>query len=257
MGGKRMTTGICRLCGEHKKLSFEHIPPRSAFNDHQRVFQTIEDRLLKNRSHSKFRRGLGKVTLCESCNSNTGSWYGEAFVNWTKQGFEWFNKIGEGALINLPYNIKPLNVLKQTLVMALAMAPEGSLNYHEDLRRFVLCKKLKYCPPHYRVHVYFCKGGQPRFSSGMAIMKVGVGGGASYIEGEIALPPFGYSITTPFGSHRSLADVENLCEITWFAKYNYDEKRNIYLQIPIRETHEPFPLDYRSTEDMEKHRRKR
>jgi len=24
--------GICHICGEHKKLSFEHVPPRAAFN---------------------------------------------------------------------------------------------------------------------------------------------------------------------------------------------------------------------------------
>lgn len=247
--------GFCRLCGVYKKLSFEHVPPQSAFNDQQRLLKTMQD-ALQERPYSRFRRGLGKNTLCERCNNLTGGWYGEAFVSWTKQGFDWFDRVKGERMISLPYYIKPLNVLKQCLVMALAMSSEGSLSYHRDLRRFVLNPRQRDLPPDYRIHVYFTMDGQPRFASGMAITKVGEGGGASYIEAEVSLPPFGYAITSSVGNYKSLADATGLYEITWFSRYEYNEWTTVHLRIPARETHEPFPLDYRNKTEVEEHRRK-
>lgn len=31
--------GICRICGEHKRLTFEHVPPQSAFNSNPVFFK--------------------------------------------------------------------------------------------------------------------------------------------------------------------------------------------------------------------------
>lgn len=248
----RETVGHCRLCGNYKKLSFEHVPPKSAFNDHQVLFQTMQD-MLRGHSFKKFPRGIGSFSLCEDCNTKTGAWYAEAFVSWTRQGFEWLDKVG-GSLLSLPFYIRPLNVLKQALVMALAMAPEASIDYHYDLRRFVLNKDQKHLPPRYRVHVYFNLKGQPRFASGMAIMRVDTGT-ANYVEAEVALPPFGYCITSPVRGVKSLAESQRLYDITWFSAYSYNNWTPIHLRVPVRETHEPFPLDYRSEEEVEEHYR--
>jgi hypothetical protein len=212
--------------------------------------------LLDNRKYSKFRRGLGRYTLCERCNNLTGAWYGASFVAWTKQGFEWFDKIGAESAINLPYYIQPLNVLKQVVSMALAMSPKASLKYNREVRGFVLNKTERYLPPRYRVHVYFNMHGQPRFASGMAITRVGDEGGSNYVEAEVALPPFGYCVTTPVGTNRSLADSAGLYEITWFSSYSFGEWTRIHLRIPTRETHEALPLDYRSRPEVDEHRQK-
>jgi len=56
----------------------------------------------------------------------------------------------------------------------------------------------------------------------MAITKVGDDGGSNYVEAEIALPPFGYCVTTPGGNYRSLADSTGLYEMTWFSNYSYN-----------------------------------
>ena len=32
MSRKQKTYGICRLCGENKELTFEHVPPETVFN---------------------------------------------------------------------------------------------------------------------------------------------------------------------------------------------------------------------------------
>lgn len=246
-----MIEGICRLCGYYKKLSFEHIPPESAFNDQPIVFQTMQN-LLQGHSHRKFRRGIGEQSLCVSCNSNTGGWYGSSFADWSRQGLEWFDRLGDKSLFSLPYYIKPLNVIKQIMVMALAMSSEQTLTYHQELRRFVLNKHERYLPPKYRIFAYFNVDGQPRFASGMAIMRVDTNSG-DYVEAEVSLPPFGYCITTPMKGKKSLAETQGLYEISWFSKFAYDEWLPVYLRLPSKATHEPLPLDYRSESEITEH----
>ncbi len=97
--------GICRLCGYHKKLTYEHIPPKSAFNDQHLVFQTMQN-MLEGHKNKHFRKGMGEYSLCEKCNNTTGGWYGEAFVDWTRQGLDWFDKLGDRSFLSLPYYIK-------------------------------------------------------------------------------------------------------------------------------------------------------
>lgn len=249
MGKNRI--GFCRLCGGYGKLTFEHIPPKKAFNDHQQLLRTMEDHLSERPSaYSKFRRGLGKYSLCEPCNNRTGAWYGSAFVEWTRQGFEWFDKVEGEKILSLPYYIKPLNVLKQVMVMAMAMSAEVSLDAHRDIRQFLLSPRQRYMPSNYRAFVYFNMRGQLRFTSSMAILNT-EGMGSDYVMAEVALPPFGYCVTRPVGDRRSLAESKGLYEITRFANYGLGEWVKVHLRIPTRETNFPSPLDYRNLEGAE------
>jgi hypothetical protein len=251
---KNKHEGYCRLCGTFTKLTYEHNPPKSAFNDSQQIFQTMQD-LMSNRRNSKFRQGIGKYSLCEKCNNLTGAWYGTSFVSWTRQGFEWISKLEAGTKISLPFHIQPLNVVKQVLVMALAMTSEHTLDYHYELRRFLLNKDTKYLPPKYLVHVYFNRNGEPRFASDMVISKVD-NNSMSYVEAEVALPPFGYCVTKSIKNTLSIAQNEGLSDITWFSQFDYNIWTTVYLEIPLRETNEPFPLDYRTKEEVDEHHRK-
>ena len=210
--------------------------------------------LLEGHPYRKFPRGIGENSLCVKCNSDTGGWYGEAFADWTRQGLEWFEKLGDKGLFSLPYYIKPLNVIKQIMVMALAMSSENTLDYHRELRQFVLDRKQKYLPSKYRVHVYFTVDGQPRFASDKVIRRVDTGSG-SYVEAEVSLPPFGYCVSTPIKGAKSLAESQGLYEITWFSRFDYDESTPVHLRMPAKETHEPLPLDYRAESEIDAHYR--
>src|SRR5690349_12506408 len=101
--------GYCRLCGDRKVLTQEHIPPKAAFNHERRVFETMQDALrLSGQKHSIFQGGIQKTTLCESCNNKTGNWYAKAFVEWSKQGFIFLDKIESNLPLELPFDIMPL-----------------------------------------------------------------------------------------------------------------------------------------------------
>jgi hypothetical protein len=74
--------GQCRVCRRNvASLTFEHVPPRRAFNNEAaRVYgwedwlQRDEDGMLTGGRIAQ--RGSGDHTLCAECNSNTGAWYG-------------------------------------------------------------------------------------------------------------------------------------------------------------------------------------
>lgn len=240
--------GYCRLCGEYGDLTFEHIPPKRAFNNQERVFHTLEDRL-QGRGRSKFRRGLGKHSLCERCNNRTGDWYGPAYAEWARQGFEWLDYLGEGASIQIPFQIMPLNVLKQIATMLLAMTHEGSIPYHEELRRFALNKQQKYLSPIYNIYAYLTSSG-PRFEGGSGIFNFNTGA-FDYVDAEIALPPFGYCLTsTRRRRGPSLASQQGLCHIDFFAQFDYNIWTTVFLRPPLVHVRSPFPLDYRSEEEI-------
>jgi len=93
MSLKKNKFGHCCICGNYSKLSFEHVPPRSAFNDHPVFVADIKELIgkwdgeIKNIKGKIHQLGSGDYTLCEKCNSDTGAWYGNAFADWAYQAF--------------------------------------------------------------------------------------------------------------------------------------------------------------------------
>lgn len=87
MNKKQM--GYCHICGSYGELSFEHIPPKSALNrGHAKVY--TGDDAIKHYTGEKSRylnlqRGMGKYSLCESCNNNTGAWYAAVYNDVAKK----------------------------------------------------------------------------------------------------------------------------------------------------------------------------
>lgn len=47
-------------------------------------------------------------------------------------------------------------------------------------------------------------------------------------------------------------EVNELCDISYFSKFGYDEKRIITLDIPFKETNTPYPIDFRNESDLQK-----
>ena len=90
---KKTVEGTCKLCGQQKKLTFEHVPPESAFNSISVKEFPPEATVgmmtgaggrkpwdfsgLKGKVNQ---RGGGGYYLCSDCNSNTGSWYISEYV---------------------------------------------------------------------------------------------------------------------------------------------------------------------------------
>lgn len=80
--------GKCALCGQECELTFEHIPPRAAFNSTAAKMYSAYDLLTRHGKmpwdfsglkYNNLQRGSGLFSLCEKCNNITGTWYGDAY----------------------------------------------------------------------------------------------------------------------------------------------------------------------------------
>jgi hypothetical protein len=118
--------GMCNLCGETKELTYEHVPPKGAFNKYKFIIVSPDEYWdgLQN-GHEIDRQptqgGHGVYSLCEQCNNDTGSWYGRAFIDWCKMGLDFYDKSdGKGSDCYFT-NIRPLRIIKQITTMFLAL----------------------------------------------------------------------------------------------------------------------------------------
>ena len=81
--------GICQICGTYCKLSFEHIPPENALNNNRTKVYVGEEAVKRYKGEKAYyknqQQGMGKYSLCESCNNNTGTWYATVYNDIAKE----------------------------------------------------------------------------------------------------------------------------------------------------------------------------
>lgn len=221
--------GSCALCGKYEKLSFEHIPPRSALNNKPiniHRFDNIYDSGSKFfGKHTTSHKGFGFYTLCEKCNNSTGAWYSPYFAEFVIQGMKIIQNQAKGSrFICGNYKIRPLNVLKQILTMFMSADHSGELLSQKELADFILNKEAIILPSRYKVYLYFTLSRLKRLL------------GYSYIQdpgeeikkwSEINFQPFGYLLTDDSPpAHNEMLD------ISFFGKYGYCDEGAIELNVP-------------------------
>jgi len=208
----------CWICQTVGPLTFEHVPPRRAFND-RRIFEADVQELLNGKwspgqapGKGKWeQKGAGRYSLCEHCNNTTGSWYGSAYVEFAQRGAELMSaSLGELSLA-YPFEIYPLRVIKQLAVMFFTACGPGLSKAHPDLVRFVLNRDMRNFPGDLGLFAYFH---HPTKST--SIRQSGVTGrlsldGGSDTFAEIAFPPFGFVLSFTSGS----PDPRLSSSITW------------------------------------------
>ena len=144
--------GNCHICGAFGQLSFEHVPPEAAFNNRkvviptaERVFELDDLDLLNTLKGRQSQRGYGAYTLCPSCNSRTGHWYGTQYAFWAYQGARILSGT-QDLSTSYPYHLLPLRVLKQIICMFLSVNSPRFRIAQPELERFVLNKEAKTYP---------------------------------------------------------------------------------------------------------------
>lgn len=248
MSRSKNILGVCHICGNDGPLSFEHVPPKAAFNDQPVLLAHFEGLLsagLTGDVTGKIQqKGAGAYTLCARCNNNTGTWYGHHFVSWCHQAMMLLSRSGGNPSLIYMHYVFPLSIVKQAVTMFFSVNGEKFRTKHPDLVRFVLNREEKYLPPQYRVYVYFNVVGQYRH--------IGVSGTGNFtssefrLTSEVTFPPFGYLLTID-----STTPDARLFDITGFRHYNYGEFAVLNLRLPVLETHLPLPGDYRTLAEIE------
>ena len=265
---RKPVLGTCHICRKHTKLSFEHIPPRAAFNNcpavSKQLFELINkhpDNYLKEKG-KKSQRGFGAYTLCEACNNNTGGWYGTAFAEWAHQGMDILEYAYRVPLLYYNFRIFPLQVLKQIICMFFSINDDEFACNHPDLVKFVLNKNERHLKSDIRIFAYYNIGPHGRYIGGASIEKIRPDEidrdtmenlirriqsdhAKSRVLSEIACIPLGYVMT--FGSEKP---DNRLVDISAFAQYRYDEYVSIPLRLPVLPVTTYFPGDYRNREQV-------
>lgn len=242
--------GECHICGVVGRLSYEHVPPRSAFND-KPVFVARGEQLFKvpdieDLPRIKQQQGAGGYTLCPKCNNDTGGWYGRSYADWADQAFQILLRADGQPSLFYSFNIYPLRVIKQIVTMFFSVNSPNFRTIHPYLEHFVRNKRLKGLPPELSLYVGYSFNGHSRSAGVSGLLDGTAGGGGSYVFSEIAFPPFVFVLCLA-----SPPPEKTLIDISWFALFDYDHCRYIDLRLPVLDIQSPFPGDYRNKNQIE------
>lgn len=235
--GKNNMVGECKICNKKGKLSFEHIPPKAAFND-KAIFAQEYDHLFNENSYvygkrMKNKKGSGKYSLCESCNNLTGDWYARDFAEFCKQGMNQLtSKRKPNSTVNFNFTIKPLNILKQVVVMFMANEGTNCFQQNEQLQNFVLNKESKILPENFDIYLYSSLSNKKKM---LGVSLVGHITGLIIMGAEINFHPFGYLLIL-----KSSATKVEMPSINSFLEYNYDEVKTFQITLPYLKIEKPL-----------------
>lgn len=204
----------CHICLKKTKLSREHIPPKSAFNNDNRLWDHL---YFKDNRIRPFlaRGGLWVETLCERCNKGVCAIYANEYVKFIKSIVEgpslWANFTG-AKFVGCRFNM--LYVAKELAAMILAIEPIDHAIHHVDLRRFVLNKEETIYPP-FTIYAFLVEnvseaGTISRYHARVDTFAPGFG----FSGGEISFYPFGFIYFNRIGERYAL---DKFTDIThWF-----------------------------------------
>lgn len=249
-----MKSGNCHICGKFGKLSFEHVPPESAFNNQKVITPDIRKVLtlsnlddIESLRGKQSQKGQGGYTLCEPCNNKTGEWYGSNYAAWVHQGADYLRRSKGGLNLSYPYHILPLRVIKQIACMFFSANSPRFRQAQPELEKFVLDRETKYLPPTIRIYVGYLHSDRNRSAGVTGSIKIDetTGTACNRIYSEISFPPYSYilSLDSPPPEHYML-------DISFFAKFGYNEFTTLQLPIPLLSIYTAFPGDFRNRETV-------
>jgi hypothetical protein len=240
--------GICHICGEHKKLSFEHVPPRAAFNKNPILRSSFENVVasenLDELDGKVQQRGSGAHSLCEKCNNDTGAWYVPSYVSWAEQAMRLIIAARGRPSLEYPFNLFPLRVLKQVVCMFFSVNNPLFQKAHPELVRFVLNRDSQQFPSDVRIYAFYTLSNRMRTSGASGMMRgFGNGNSTMHVFSEIAYAPFGFVMAlgdTPSPDARFV-------DIGGFSQFGYrDWRTGISMKLPLMSIYTGFPGDYRT-----------
>ena len=245
--------GKCALCGKECELSFEHIPPRSAFNDTPAkpvsVWSAIadEDRYpweIDGLPYENMQQGMGLYSLCRECNSYTGKYYGKEYKEFAMRSYKVVTSNVDPAETCVEYKkIHPLRFIKQVFSMFCSTDPNNK--HCDDLRKFVIDKDATGIDTNkYRLTMYFTRRKIVKYT-GMNIL-MNIQAHTNTCLSEITAFPMGFLL---YFHPDEKTQIEGI-DITAFANYSYDYEGSVLLPIDIREVNNFFPSDFRTKEEI-------
>jgi hypothetical protein len=271
--------GFCKICGNKRKLSKEHIPPSAAFNSGDYKVQTI-DKYKTNDVNiwqtKKKQGGHFAYVLCVECNNHTGHWYGGEYKRLAEACAPFANPSYAGQIVSIKLpGLFPLRLFKQALTIICATSNEemsGELEFIKSpaasdlgvaepdreisvaissmplIRKFILDKEANKLPAPFKLYTYLV--GNPAGRATGIVKMLSRSTGASALFTEFAWWPLGWVIVFE-GQIK-----DTLFDITSWSQYKYDEGVAVTLDLPCHWVESKMPLDFRNPMQMAESRAK-
>lgn len=255
---KRKNFGKCALCGKECELTFEHIPPRAAFNfEPARPVSAMDiitdsDRMpwdVSGLPYTNQQRGMGAYSLCKECNNNTGTFYGNDYVKFARSihYFRQQNLDSQYDAVKVK-EVYPLRIIKQVVSMFCSINRNMDNESMAILREFVLSKEqVGLDKTLFRVCMYLEKNQTKKYNPFTVVGYINGDEFDIHSVSEISAYPFGYIL---YFDPKDGAPFEGW-DITEFADCGYDEPKDIIIPLETKEVHNIFPMDYRSKEEIQ------
>lgn len=253
----RKNYGLCALCRKEGELTFEHIPPRAAFNSNRAKIVTLDSLLseperrpwqIEGLHYNNLQKGMGMASLCKKCNNDTGTLYGEEYRKFALTIAKLLQE--NPNLDNLAIEIEkfyPARIIKQVISMFC------SINNYDDtrlnaLREFVLDKhKTMLDTSKYKVSMYYTRSRYARLLPFTVSVHFDEGTSGIMCMSEITTYPFGFILyldpTDNWNYHGT--------DITSFFQFDYNTPVSAQLSVPIYEVNNWAIEDYRTKEEIE------
>jgi hypothetical protein len=182
--------------------------------------------------------------LCIQCDNNFGSWYNDAYVGFTEYLAE--RNLRPGATLPVPSVAYPLRIFKTAIQCFASSLGSLFVDGQPWIRPFLLTKESQALPPTPRLFAFaVARQGVGRGTGPVGIQDERIG--RFTVLAEFAFWPLGFILC-----YRDLDLEKNLplASISHWASYGYHEKVGIGLALPVNDISMPYPLDYRSPQQV-------
>ena len=240
--------GICRICKKEKELNFEHFPPKSAFNNDTKYYSIPQDEFYKNAETEsllnfkpkgkQFQGGLGDYCLCFDCNNFLGSSYVREYKKWANIGMELLTKYNSPIFHITTIGVDYLKILKQIVAIFICNNQPIFTDCYPELIDFVKNKDKRKLSKRFRIYVYLNNEGQLRNGQLNFTNLYG-------IICEFTFRPFGYVLSI---DHQEV--FPHLLDITDLGEIIHTEDTQINMSLIKYPSYLPFPMDFRSKEEI-------
>jgi hypothetical protein len=255
---KKVIYGNCALCGKKEKLTFEHIPPKEAFNSSP-ARPVTGDKIVGQKGrlpwdtsglrYENLQQGMGKTCLCEGCNNNTGSWYANEYISFAHTIHKMLTTedLSKNKVVKIN-DVYPLRLIKQVLSNFCSINNDSEDERFRYLGDFVLNKETKGLDKtRYKLCMYFTKSNFTRYAPYTVVGKIKTQGYDYIAVSEITSYPLGFVL---YFEPTDTWVYEGV-DITEMANYGYDDLCDIELPLCIKEVNDLFPTFYRTKEEIE------
>lgn len=253
-------TGRCRICGQTRDLTREHVPPRSAYNREPGRAHTILEWLRRTAAGALpggilRQGGTWGYTLCKPCNDLTGHRYADEYRELAMTVVRMFKRANVGeieAALEQPIaqfrlhgdaghaGPRPGAFVREILALMCTLSADFDLaGRYPAIRRLILDPSVEALPAGMSLGMTVYLGGHPRYI-GPTLTVHPTEGVWRYVM-ELAHPPLATLLVLATNG-----PAPHACDLSAFTQIAPDVRAPIEGRIAVGIGHTPLPGDYRT-----------